>query len=145
MMDKLYNRQILAMAAQISHIGRLDAPQASAFKQAKYCGSTIMVDLNVHNGKIVGFAQQVQACALGQAAAAIVAQHIIDTPVDEIKILRQTVSDMLQKGSEPPQGRFAAFSILQPAREYKARHGSILLVLDALVDCIDQIEEQTNR
>jgi len=145
MIDEIYNAQILAAAAAISHIGRLDDPHASAFKQAKYCGSTIIIDVMMQDGVITDFAQEVQACALGQAAASIVSRQIIGTTGDEIKTLHQTVTAMLQGQGEPPQGRFADFAMLQPAKDYKARHGSIVLVLDALIDCIQQIEAKEGK
>jgi len=143
MIDELYNRQILTMAGQVSHIGRLEQPQASVFKQAKYCGSTIHVDLDMQDGVVTAFAQELRACALGQAAAAIVAQQIIGTSATTLKSLHQTISAMLKEGGPPPQGQFQAFAMLQAAKDYKARHGSILLVLDAVVECIEKIEQKT--
>jgi len=145
MINELYNRQILNQAAQISHIGRLQNPQASAFKQAKYCGSTITVDLNLHDGVVTDFAQEIQACALGQAAASIIAERIIGTPAAGLKELYQTLKRMLQQGAPPPQGRFEKLAMLLPAKDYKARHGSILLVLEALIDCLDQIETSEGK
>jgi len=149
MIDELYNSQILTAASRMSHVGRLNKPQATAFKQAKYCGSTIIVDLNMRHGVVTDFAQEVRACALGQAAASIVAQDIIGTCADELKNLHQSVSVMLKEGMQGgevnPFGKFSAFSMLQPAHAYKARHGSILLVLDGVLDCIKQIEMNEQR
>jgi len=140
MIDELYNAQVLAVAAQISHVGRLGQADASAFKRSKYCGSTIRVDLKMQNGQVSDFSQEIQACALGQASAAIVAQHIIGTKAAELKELHQSIIAMLQGTGTPPQGRFSAFAMLQPVKDYKARHGAVLLVLEAVIDCIGQIE-----
>jgi len=145
MINELYNRQILNQAAQISHVGRLQNPQASAFKQAKYFGSTITVDLNLQDGVVTDFAQEIQACALGQAAASIIASKIIGTSAAELRQVHQTLKRMLQQDAAPPQGRFEAFAMLQPAKDYKARHGSILLVLEAIVACLNQIEDEENK
>jgi len=145
MINELYNRQILNQAAQISHVGRLQNPQASAFKQAKYCGSTITVDLNLQDGVVTDFAQEIQACALGQAAASIIASKIIGTSAAELRLVHQPLKRMLQQAAAPPQGRFEAFAMLQPAKDYKARHGSILLVLEAIVACLNQIEDEENK
>jgi len=140
MIHELYNAQVLTKAAQISHIGRLENADAHAFKRSKYCGSTILVDLKMRRGHITDFAQEIQACALGQASASIVAQHIIGRKSAELKTLYQTVTNMLQALGPPPQGCFADFAILQPVKDYKARHGAVLLVLEAIIDCIEQIE-----
>jgi len=142
MIEELYNPQILNKAAQISRIGRLPDAHATASRRSKYCGSTITVDLKAQDGVVVDFAQQIQACALGQAAAAIVASHIIGTDFAELKILHIAVTKMLQENALPPQGRFVDFALLQPVKDYKARHGAVLLVLEAVVDCIEQIEHE---
>jgi NifU-like protein involved in Fe-S cluster formation len=49
---------------------------------------------------------------------------------------------MLKENGEPPSGRFADLALLQPARHYKARHGSVMLVFDALEKALSEIEER---
>ena len=141
-MDDIYNTKILEFAANISAIGRLDAPDASAKAHSKLCGSTVTVDVALDEGAISAFAQDVKACALGQAAASIVAKHVIGATPDEVRAARGQMFKMLKEQGETPTGRFEDLKYLQPVRDYKARHASTLLTLDALVDCFDQLESK---
>lgn len=145
MINEIYNSRILGYAARISRIGRLRQPDATAHKHSKLCGSTITVDLKMSNGKVCDFAQEICACALGQASAAIVAQHVIGATAQELQALQKAVLAMLTESGAPPTGKFADFACLEPVRNYKARHGSIMLVLDAVVACIKQIEQTENK
>ncbi len=139
-MDEIYNSKILEFAATISAIGRLDAPDATAKAHSKLCGSTVTVDVRLEQGLVAAFAQDVKACALGQAAASIIARHIIGAAPQELRKARTEMAAMLKENGPPPEGRFADLKFLQPVRDYKARHASTLLTLDALVDCLDQME-----
>ena len=141
-MDDIYNSKILEFAANISAIGRLDAPDATAKAHSKLCGSTVTVDVSVDQRAVTAFAQDVRACALGQAAASIVAKHIIGASPDDVRLARSQMFKMLKENGAAPDGRFEDLKYLQPVRDYKARHASTLLTLDALVDCLDQIEAQ---
>ena len=141
-MDDIYNSKILEFAANISAIGRLDAPDATAKAHSKLCGSTVTVGVAVNQGAFTAFAQDVKACALGQAAASIVAKHIIGASPDEVRLARTQMFKMLKENGAAPDGRFEDLKYLLPVRDYKARHASTLLTLDALVDCLDQIEAQ---
>lgn len=139
-MDEIYNNKILEFAGNISAIGRLPHFDASANAHSKLCGSKVTVDIILQDGSILEFAQDVKACALGQAAASIVARNVIGATAGEIRAARIQMLKMLKENGEPPAGRFADLMYLQPVRDYKARHASTLLVLDALVDCLDQLE-----
>jgi NifU-like protein involved in Fe-S cluster formation len=141
-MDDIYNSKILEFAANISAIGRLDAPQATAKAHSKLCGSTVTVDIEFDQGVVSAFAQDVKACALGQAAASIVAKHVIGATPNEVRLARGQMFKMLKENGEAPEGRFEDLKYLQPVRDYKARHASTLLTLDALVDCLDQLENR---
>lgn len=140
MLDDIYNTKILDYAGNIERIGRLDNPDATAKAHSKLCGSTVIVDLNMDDGKVTDFAHEVKACALGQASSSIMARNVIGSSGEELKQLRQTMIGMLKHGSPPPEGKFAEFRFLEPVRDYKARHASTLLTFDAVVDCIEQIE-----
>lgn len=142
MLDDIYNSRILEFAAHIDHLGRLDEPDATAKKNSRLCGSTITVDLKMANGMVSDFAQDVHACALGQASAAILARHIIGATAQELKDLRNTMQAMLTEGGPAPSGRFADFATLEPVKDYKARHASTMLVLEAVVDCLEQIQDR---
>jgi NifU-like protein involved in Fe-S cluster formation len=139
--SQVYSHKILDLAASIPRLGRLAAPQATAKAHSKLCGSTIIVDLVMAEGRVIDFAQDVKACALGQAAASIMGRHVIGSSADELRALREEVWAMLKESGAPPKGKWAEIAILEPVRDYKARHASTLLTFDATVDCVNQIEQ----
>ncbi len=140
MIDDLYNERLLEFAGNISHIGRLEAPDGSASAHSKLCGSTVKVELNLRDGLVSDFAHEVRACALGQASSSIMARHIVGASAEELRALRQTMIRMLKEGGAPPEGRFADLRYLEPVREHKARHASTLLTFDAVEAALDQAE-----
>jgi NifU-like protein involved in Fe-S cluster formation len=142
MIDDVYNSKLLEYAGNISRVGTLENPDASAKAHSKLCGSTISVDLKMNEDIVTDFAQIVKACALGQSAASIVASNIIGASAQELRDARSQMVGMLKEEGEPPQGRFAELKYLQPVKDYKARHASTMLVFDAVVDAIDQIERK---
>ena len=144
MLNEVYNTRILELAGNIPRLGRLPAPDASATAHSKLCGSTVTVDLKVgKDGKISDFAHDVKACALGQASSSIMARHVIGARPAELRELRETVRKMLKENGEPPKdGKWADIAVLEPVRDYKARHASTLLTFDAVVSALDRIEAQ---
>lgn len=141
MINDIYNRRILELAADIPRLGRLPAPQASATAHSKLCGSTVTVDLAVENGVVSDFAHDVKACALGQASSSIMARHVVGSGTQELRTLRDAVRRMLKENGPPPDGRWADVAVLEPVRDYKARHASTLLTFDAVVAALDKIEQ----
>jgi NifU-like protein involved in Fe-S cluster formation len=139
MLSDIYNRRVLELAADIPRQGRLPAPQASAKAHSKLCGSTVTVDLSLDNGVVSDFAHDVRACALGQASSSLMARHVIGSTPQELKALRETMVAMLKQGGPPPEGKWAEFAVLEPVRDYKARHASTLLTFDAVCDALGQI------
>ncbi|WP_395666256.1 iron-sulfur cluster assembly scaffold protein [Methylocella sp.] len=139
MINDIYNARILELAANIPRLGRLERPDATAKAHSRLCGSTIIVDLVMADGKIVDFAHDVKACALGQAAASIMARNVIGATAQEIRTLRDEVRAMLKENGAPPQGKWAEVGTLEPVRDYKARHASTLLTFEATLDCVNQI------
>ncbi|MGC9368868.1 MAG: iron-sulfur cluster assembly scaffold protein [Paracoccaceae bacterium] len=135
---KLYSQRILALAADIPHQGRLDSPCGSARKRSPLCGSTVTVDLCLSDGRITDFAQDVKACALGQASASVVGANIIGRSREEVQRARSQLAAMLKEGGPAPDAPFDGLEVLMPAREYKNRHASILLTLDATLEAFDQ-------
>ena len=139
MLNDIYNRRILELAADIPRIGRLESPDASATAHSKLCGSTVTVDVKVADGVVSDFAHEVKACALGQASSSIMARNIIGATADELRALRDQMRAMLKENGPVPDGKWADCAVLEPVREYKARHASTLLTFDAVVDALDQI------
>ena len=127
----LYSGRILALAADIPHLGRLPAPQGTARKRSPLCGSTVTVDVTLTDGRIASFAQDVKACALGQAAAAILGQAVIGRSLPELTTAEAALRAMLRDGGPIPGAPFDGYEVLLPARDYKNRHASILLALEA--------------
>ncbi len=135
----LYSGRILALAADVPHAGRLDAPQASIRKRSPLCGSTVTVDLDMQDGAVVRFAQDVKACALGQAAAAVVGHAVMGRSRVELETARDALRAMLQGGPVPP-APFDGFEVLTPARSFKNRHASILLAIEAAAEAAAEAE-----
>ena len=140
MLNEVYNSRILELAGNIPRLGRLPTPDATATAHSKLCGSTVTVDLKVDSGAVSDFAHDVKACALGQASSSIMARHVIGAKPSELRELRETVRKMLKENGPPPSGKWADIAVLEPVRDYKARHASTLLTFDAVVDAIGQIE-----
>ncbi len=136
----LYSKRILALAADIPHRGRLAAPQASVKKRAPLCGSTVTVDLSMADGVVSDFAQEVKACALGQASAALMGRHIIGRSRVEVETARDALRAMLKEEGPPPGAPFDGFEVLEPARDYRNRHASILLALEATTEAMAEAE-----
>jgi NifU-like protein involved in Fe-S cluster formation len=143
MLNDVYNRRILELAGNIPRLGRLPDPDASATAHSKLCGSTVTVDLKMEGDTITDFAHDVKACALGQASSSIMARHVIGATADELRRLRDDVRRMLKENAQPPATeRWADIAVLEPVRDYKARHASTLLTFDAVVAAINEIEQK---
>ena len=140
MLNDVYNAKILDLAANIPHLGRLAAPDASATAHSKLCGSTVTVDLKMDGPVVSDFAHEVKACALGQASSSIMARHVIGARAAELRELRETVRKMLKENGPAPTGKWADIAMLEPVRDYKARHASTMLTFEAVVSALDQIE-----
>ena len=142
MINDVYNAKILELAGNIPLLGRLKDPDASATAHSKLCGSTVTVDIKVDGDAVSDFAHDVKACALGQASSSIMARHVIGAKSKELRDLRETVRKMLKENGTPPSGKWAEIAVLEPVRDYKARHASTLLTFDAVVAALDKIEAQ---
>ena len=138
---KLYSGQILALAADIPHSERLDAPQATVKKRSPLCGSTVTVDLRMDGEHVSDFGQDVKACALGQAAASVVGSAVIGRNEDEIRTAQSQLKAMLKSDGPAPDAPFEELKVLLPAKEFKNRHASIMLALDATVEAIEQLRK----
>jgi NifU-like protein involved in Fe-S cluster formation len=140
MLNEIYNTKILELAGNIPRIGRLPSPDATATAHSRLCGSTVTIDLKMDGDTVTDFAHDVKACALGQASSSIMARNIVGAKADELRQLREDVRRMLKESGMPPaSGRWADIAVLEPVRDYKARHASTLLTFDAVVSALDQI------
>ncbi|HKY86824.1 MAG TPA: iron-sulfur cluster assembly scaffold protein [Pseudorhodoplanes sp.] len=141
MLNDVYNSRILELAGNIPRLGRLPAPDASATAHSKLCGSTVTIDLKMDGDTVTDFAHDVKACALGQASSSIMARNVVGARAAELRDLRDNVRRMLKDNGAPPSGKWADIAVLEPVRDYKARHASTMLTFDAVVSAIDKIEE----
>ena len=138
---KLYSGRILELAADIPHMGRLPAPGGSAKRRSPLCGSTVTVDVTMADHHVKTFAQDVKACALGQAAAAVVGRALPGRTLAEVERARDELRAMLKDDGPVPAAPFDGLEVLLPARGYKNRHASILLPLEAAADAIAEAEK----
>ncbi|HXL68291.1 MAG TPA: iron-sulfur cluster assembly scaffold protein [Xanthobacteraceae bacterium] len=140
MLNDVYNRRILELAGDIPRIGRLATPDATSTQVSKLCGSTVTVDLAMAGDRVSDFAHEVRACALGQASSSIMARNVVGSTAVELREVRETMRRMLKEKGEAPSGKWADLAVLQPVRDYQARHASTMLTFDAVVAAIDEIE-----
>jgi len=143
MIDALYSDRILMLAANMPRAGRLARPDASVERVSKLCGSRVTVDLALHNGRVTDFAQDVKACALGQASAAVLGAHVIGATLEELELARDALSTMLKLDGPAPRGRFADLAVLEPVKAYPARHTSTLLAFEAVVAAAREASTRT--
>ena len=135
----LYSKRILALAANITLTERLDNRQSTVKKRSPMCGSMVTVDICINENKVVNYGHEVKACALGQAAASVISKSIIGSDVDKILTAREELINMLTNDGSSPNKPFEELEVLQPAKDFKNRHSSILLTFDAIADAINEI------
>ncbi|MGE0743053.1 MAG: iron-sulfur cluster assembly scaffold protein [Hyphomonadaceae bacterium] len=137
-MDDLYHPRILELAADIPHVGRLDAPDGASTKVSRVCGSVVTVELKLKDGVVSEIAVHPKACALGQAATAVLAMHAIGATPAEIRAARDSLRAMLKEGAAPAAGRFWELRHLEGVRDYPPRHASTMLAFDAAVEALEK-------
>jgi len=136
MIDDLYSAKVLALAANLPRLGRLADAQGSSEKVAKLCGSRVIVDVTVEGDRVADFAQEVKACALGQASASVLGAQVVGASIHELETTRDQFRAMLKTGGPAPDGRFADLAMLAPVKDYPARHASTLLAFEAVCEAV---------
>jgi NifU-like protein involved in Fe-S cluster formation len=144
MIDDLYSAKLLKLAANLPRSGRLAAPHASAEKVSKLCGSRVTVDVVVEGDQVSDFAQDVKACALGQASASVLGANVMGASLAEIEMARDAFRAMLKTGAPAPTGRFSDLEMLAPVKDYPARHASTLLAFEAVAEAVRRAMERTS-
>ena len=140
MINDIYNAKILGFAADIPRLQRLAHPDATVVAISRLCGSKVTVDVNLADGVVSDFGQEVKACALGQASSSIMARHVVGSTPDELRSVRDQMYNMLKEDGPAPAGKWSDLEALLPVKDFKARHASTLLTFDAVVDAVNQIE-----
>jgi NifU-like protein involved in Fe-S cluster formation len=138
--EDIYSQRILELAAAMPRTERLAAPDATAKAHSKLCGSAVTVDLAMQDDVVTDYGQSVKACLLGQSAASVIGREIVGSTAAELREVGAAMRKMLKEGGPPPTGKWRDLAVLEPVRDYKARHASTLLVFDAVEDAIAQIE-----
>jgi NifU-like protein involved in Fe-S cluster formation len=141
-LNEIYNQRILELSANMPSAERLADADATATAHSKLCGSTVTVDLNVTDDRVTGFGQTVKACLLGQAAASVMGRNIVGSSADELREVGAVMRRMLKANGPPPTGRWVDLAVLEPVKDYKARHASTLLVFDAVENALAVAEEK---
>lgn len=144
MIDDLYSAKILKLAANLPRAGRLAAPDATAERVSKLCGSRAVVDVVVKDGVVVDYAQDVKACALGQAVAGILGEHIVGATVEEVEVARDQLRAMLKSAGPAPTGRFADLVLLEAVKDYPPRHASTLVAIEAAAEAARKALDRTS-
>ena len=143
-MEDLYHPRIMELAADIPHVGRLDAPDGASTKVSRVCGSVVTVELNLKDGVVSEIAVHPKACALGQASTGVLAMHALGATPKEIREARDALHAMLKAGGAPPSGRFWELRHLEGVRDYPPRHASTMLAFDAAVDALEQAQKKVS-
>jgi NifU-like protein involved in Fe-S cluster formation len=145
MPSALYNRDILRLAASIPHLRRLEGPQGTAEKSSPVCGSRVVVDVIADaEGRIEALGQQVNACALGQASAALMGRHAIGSKASELAEARDSLRDFLAGNTDHP-GSWPGLELFLGARRFTARHPSILLAFEAAAEAAARAEKANSE
>jgi NifU-like protein involved in Fe-S cluster formation len=139
--NDLYSRRILKLAADVQRTERLDDPDATVTKTSPLCGSRVTVDIKLDGDEISDFAHEVKACALGQTSSSVMARNAVGSSVDEIRNVADTMRKMLKEGGPAPSGRWSDLEVLEPVRDYKSRHASVMLTFDAVLKAIEEIKD----
>jgi NifU-like protein involved in Fe-S cluster formation len=138
--EDIYSQRILELAAALPRTARLTAPEATATAHSKLCGSRVTIDLAMDGEVVSDYGQSVKACLLGQSSASVMGREIVGSSAEELREVGAAMRKMLKEGGPPPQGRWSDLGVLEPVRDYKARHASTLLVFDAVEEAIAKIE-----
>ena len=139
-LSEIYNQRILELSAHIAGAERLADADGTATAHSKLCGSTVTVDVKIDGDRVKAFGQTVKACLLGQAAASVMGRNIVGTSAGELREVGRAMRSMLKQGGPPPTGRWADLAVLEPVKDYKARHDSTLLVFDAVEAALAKAE-----
>lgn len=141
-LKKLYAGRILELAADIPLSERLQGADATVKKRSPLCGSTVTVDVAVADGRISGFGQDVKACALGQASASVLGAAVLGRTLSEIETARDQLRAMLTENGPVPDAPFDDYAVLEPARDFKNRHASIMLAIEATAEAMAKAQAE---
>ncbi|MCB2066480.1 MAG: iron-sulfur cluster assembly scaffold protein [Erythrobacter sp.] len=124
--ERLYTPQLLAAAMELASYPPIETAPFSGSARSPACGSTLAMDLMLHaNGRIERLGMTVRACAVGQAAAAVFARHAAGLTQADIRAAHDSLSAWLD--GEGPAPDWPDLGLIAPARDFRGRHGAMLL------------------
>ena len=129
----LYTRDILRLAASLQPFEPLARTDGEAELRSPTCGSKLRLAVAVSDGRVTEIAQKVEACAFGQAAAALMAAAAAGRDLGEARAALAGVEAWLA-GDD---GAALDLAPLAPARSRPGRHGAIILPFRALVAALE--------
>ena len=133
----LYTTQILRLAASLPEPRELERVDGRAEQRSPTCGSVVRTEVELDtDGRIAAISQAVQACAFGQASAALLARGAPGLSRENAAFALAELQAWLEGQRDDP-GSFPGLSALAPARR-KSRHGAILLPFRALLAAMDR-------
>ena len=132
----LYTIEILRLAGSLPDATPLERVDGRSELRSPTCGSSVLTEVQVDGGRVVAISQAVRACAFGQAAAALVAQHAVGRSRDEVADALQALTAWLEGTRDDPGGW--GLEALAPARSRTSRHGAIVLPLRTLLAAVEE-------
>lgn len=132
MIDPLYQKEILRLAAEAAGAGRLDAPDASVTVRNPLCGDQITLDVALDEGRISALAHHTRACVLCQASAALLATTALGRTAAECDAAAAALTAFLQGAPETRTGDLNGFEVFAPVIPHTSRHTCVLLPFTAL-------------
>ena len=137
---QLYNRELMALSAQVSAPKSLPHPDAKATAVSTVCGSEVTIELSLTGDKVNAFGYAVEACSLTKAVVAIMARVVPGKSRQEISAAATALQSMMAGTAPPPAGEWAELKVLVPVIEYKARHDTIMLPFEAIEKAFSEIK-----
>lgn len=138
MLENLYTPEILNLAANISHIGLLQNADICLSKTSSICGSKITVSVNIVNNHITAYGQEINACVLAQASAAILAKFVIGFSFNDLVLATKYLEEILKTGiNSHKKGIYLFLQLFAPVHEFGERHEAILLPFKATLECFN--------
>ena len=154
--EDIYSTRILEVVAAMPEMGLLACFDGRAVRHSKLCGSRVEVTVRLDEARrVAAYGHKIEACLLGQSSASVMAQQVVGLGREEIEAGRVQLLAMLKEGGAVPQGLWQDLAVLEPVKDFKPRHASMLLVFDATLaaieeglqserdaDCADQLEAE---
>jgi len=140
MKEPPYTRDILRLAAAIPYLESFEELEGATERRSPTCGSRMRIAVEVDwAGRVSRIRQAVEACAYGQATAALMGGHAMGRSAEEVAAALTELESWLAGSGELPSA-WPGLEVLEPARSRKGRHGAILLPFRTLLAAIEDAQ-----